>query len=478
MQKREPRVWQVRKGMDRRVRGGHPWVYSNELTSSPQGILPGEPIELRDVAGQFLAWGYGNPHSLIAFRSVSRNPGEQDATAFSGVFRKLLQACRLRDRAGWGGVSHRLCFGEADGLPGWVIDRYRHATQHPQGDAQTFVVQAHTAGAQAWSEDCERLLKSLQEAGAFPGVTWDQTSIILRNDVAVRKLEGIEVEPPRILKQAPGVNLQEVAIRVRSADSLRVAPLEFWVDLVGGQKTGFFLDQSANIEMALWRWLGRSHLNARLDPSGQPEPAALQSFGSAHPAGGVAARPIRILDLCCYVGQWSTQLVSALKQRGYGAIEVLAVDASAKALELASRNIRAQGAQVETLKADVLQGLADLPDQGFDFVIADPPALIKSRKDLPAGTRAYQKLLAQAFRLTAAEGHLVCCSCSGLLDAEAFAQVLSQAGRISRRVPRWLGQGSHASDHPILTAFPEGRYLKAWIGVFEAAPQPQGGTDV
>ncbi len=489
MQTRQAKIWQLRKGMDRRVRGGHPWVYSNELRDSPQGIVPGQAIELRDAAGKFVAHGYGNPHSLIAFRVVSRDPQEGDAVSFEGVLRKLKVAVRWRQELGWDRFSHRLCFGEADGLPGLVIDRYVHpegesaapgiipavnsrvneatafpAKQPSQGSrAQTFVVQAHTAGAHVWLSQIESLLYQLEQetwgAQVAPAV-WAKTSLVFRNDLAVRKLEGLQVEFPQIVKQAEGFDLRAICIQVRSADVLSDVSLPFWVDLVEGQKTGFFLDQSANIEQALLNWFGR-----------RPPAAGVFELG----LNFKGRRPVRILDLCCYVGQWSAQLTAALKRRGVDQIEVLAVDSSAKALALAQKNITTQGAECKTLKGDVLHCLAQLPgpseqegsvDPGFDFVIADPPALIKSRKDVPAGTRAYQKLMAQAYRLASANGRVVCCSCSGLLDPEAFAQVLTQASRVSGRVPRWMGQGGHASDHPLLPEFPEGRYLKAWVGGF------------
>lgn len=419
------KVWRLRRGMDRRFRSGHPWVYSNELEESPKGIEPGEWVELRDSSGKFLARGFGNPRSLISFRSLSRDPEALNLGSPEDLSEILIKAGKLRMRLGLGDVSHRLCFGEVDGIPGLVIDRYRIRS------GQVFVVQAHTAGADRLLplilDILERYVRAIQSQSE-----WGRTSVILRNDLSVRKLEGLLEQEPQVIQKAPGLELQRAQILVRSV--LGGEPIEFRVDLLEGQKTGFFLDQSANIELAALRL---KHL---------------------------AQSQIRILDLCCYVGQWGTQLARVFRTEG-SKVEVVAVDASAQALELARQNVESQGAKCETLKADVLKGLEHLPSQGFDIVISDPPALIKSRKDIPAGTHAYLQLATQAMRLVKADGGIVCCSCSALLEEESFTQVLSKAAYRNSTQVRWVGRGSQSPDHPILSEFPEGRYLKGWIGI-------------
>ncbi|MCM2278797.1 MAG: methyltransferase domain-containing protein [Oligoflexia bacterium] len=421
-------VWRLKSGADRRFRGGHPWVYSNELTESPKGILPGAPVELRDAAGKFLARGYGNPHSLIAFRAMSRREEQGDPTRPEAVVATLADAGRLRETLGLTGLSHRLSFGEADGLPGLVVDRFRLE------DAQVFVVQAHTAGADRISKSLPELLQ--EYAGTGPDrISWDRTAIVLRNDLSVRKLEGLDEEAPRIVKSVEGLDLANVRIRVASAGR-GDKPVSFAVDLVGGQKTGFFLDQAANIQLAARRLC---HLA---------------------PANG---RRVRILDLFCYVGQWGTQLARAFREAGRE-VEVVAMDASAQALERARQNIEAEGARCETVRADIMEGLASIGAGSFDLVIADPPALIKGRKDIPVGTHAYLQLNTQVFRIVRDGGAVVSCSCSGLLEEESFIQVLSKAAYRNRRPVRWIARGAQSADHPMLLEFPEGRYLKCWVG--------------
>jgi 23S rRNA (cytosine1962-C5)-methyltransferase len=412
--------WRLKSGFDRRFRAGHPWVYSNELTESPKGIAPGEPVTLSDAGGKFLARGYGNPHSLIAFRVLSRDPEGLDPLSVEGLRARILSARDLRATLGLESVSYRLMHGEADGIPGLVIDRYRLASGG--GNAQAFVIQAHTAGV-------DRVLPQVLEA-LEPLIAERPSAIVLRNDLSVRKLEGITEEPAKVEATLPGVDLARAEILVKSASGGE--PLRFSVDLVGGQKTGFFLDQAANIELAI---------------------ARLGNLGGGR-------TKIRALDLCTYVGQWGAQLA-----RAFPGLEVLAVDASDKALAQARENIERAGARCETLKGDVLRDLESLPAKGFDLVISDPPALIKSRKDVGAGTHAYLQLNTQAMRLLKRGGGIVSCSCSALLEEESFIETLGKAASRNRLDLRWVGRGAQSPDHPLRTEFPEGRYLKGWIGL-------------
>jgi 23S rRNA (cytosine1962-C5)-methyltransferase len=421
------KIWRLRAGADRRFRAGHPWVYSNELSESPKGVEPGAPVELHDASGKFLARGYGNPASLIAFRALTRDPSVEDPMSAEHLTRALLDAGRVRSQAGLATRSFRLCFGEADQLPGLIIDRYRTR------EGQVFVVQAHTAGAQGLTEHLAPALETVTRE--LTDTPWGKTSIVLRNDLGVRKLEGLTVEETPLLLKNAGHDLAQSTILVRSAADAG-QDLEFDVDLLGGQKTGFFLDQAANVHAAV-------HALQQLKPKGST---------------------IRILDLFCYVGQWSTQLAHALKQKGY-TVEAHVVDASASALERAKRNVERQGARCQVTRADILDALASFEAGSYDLVVCDPPALIKGRKDIPQGRHAYLQLNTQVFRLVAPQGAVVSCSCSALLEEEEFTAVLTKAAGRNQRAPRWLARGTQAPDHPMLTGFPEGRYLKAWIGI-------------
>lgn len=449
-------VWKLRKGLDRRFRAGHPWVYSNELLESPQGIEPGSAVELRDASGRFLARGYGNPKSLIAFRAISRDEENRDPLSSTFILEKLKQAWRLRVSLGLGQVSARVCYGEADGLPGLIIDRYVLEA------GQVWVVQAHTAGADRWVPSLLEILKAWGEEDQNLIFPWEKTAVVLRNDISVRKLEGLLEEAPRLLKEGTHPSLLESSLReakIKVSAVMGNIPLVFQVNLVEGQKTGFFLDQFANIQLAALRF---------------------QRFFAT---SGMSQ--IRILDLCCYVGQWGTQLARVFQESGLK-VHVVAVDASAQALAFAKQNIMnqeiqgtqaVQGAQgiqgtqgiqrvsCETWKADVLKDLGQISDQSFDIVISDPPALIKSRKDIPTGTHAYLQLATQVFRIVKKGGGVVCCSCSALLEEESFLEALSKGARRNSAQVSWVGRGAQSPDHPMWLEFPEGRYLKGWIGI-------------
>jgi 23S rRNA (cytosine1962-C5)-methyltransferase len=424
------KIWRLKRGSDRRVRAGHPWVYSNELQGSPKGIEPGEKVTLLDAGGKFLAHGYGNPASLIAFRVVSRDEAETDWDTVAGLMKRLSAAWNLRTALGANTskskTSFRWMFGEGDDFPGLVLDVYR--TGATLAEVKTIVVaQAHTAGVDRLIPN---LLQAIEEIAKPEGV-------VLRNDVSHRKQEGIPIEEPKVLGK---VNADGEWIRVRSADARAAEDtvVLFSVDLVRGQKTGFFLDQSENISQFLDLFL--------------------RSQAAAKKSG-----PLKILDLCCYVGQWSTQISAAAVARGLKT-EVLLVDASARALGFAKANVEKAGGKAEIFEADVLQDLPKLVDLEFDVVVCDPPALIPGRKDIPTGKPAYLKLNTEAFRLLGRGGWMITCSCSQLLEEEEFAHQVSKASLRNGKEMRWLARGTQALDHPLKLEFPEGKYLKMWIG--------------
>ena len=440
-------VWRVRRGMDRRFRSGHPWVYSNEIQDAMKGVMPGSLVELHDAGGRFLARGYGNPHSLIAFRALTRNPEDRNPMSEEFLLAVLRRAGELRASLGLQDLSHRLCYGEGDGLPGLVIDRFVLAGSSLR---QVFVVQAHTAGADTILGALQSVLKRYVEEVQAPknqAYSWDKTAILIRNDLAVRKMESLSEEEPKLLKAIDGLDLNHVEIIVPSVGS-HSSSMRFTVDLWGGQKTGFFLDQFNNIQVA-FRSL-HSSVISQLENQNR--------------------KVVRVLDLCCYVGQWSAQLTAALKELGYQT-EVTLVDASQKALDLAKKNVESQGAIVHVIKGNVLKDLESIPSQSFDWVISDPPAFIKSRKDIAVGTHAYLQLNTQVFRIMRDGGSVVCCSCSALLEEESFLQVFAKASQRNRVQIQWVARGFQSPDHPARAEFPEGRYLKGWMGISQSLDQ-------
>jgi 23S rRNA (cytosine1962-C5)-methyltransferase len=421
--------WLLKKGSEKKFRFGHPWVFSSELAQSPKGVELGGLVELRDFQGSPLAVGYGHPNSMISFRTLSLDAKEPIDAAF--FEKRFANAYRARVNAGVNQHSHRFIFAEGDFLPGLIIDRFLL-----DGGQQVFVLQSSTAG-------IDRLLPHILKAlEAFAGEAWPETSIVFANDSKSRALEGVEVQPKTVVKAAPGFKGEEAVI-VLQPPLETLPPTLMNVDFIGGQKTGFFLDQRSNVQIA-----------AR----------TVRQLARQAKAEG---RTLKVLDLFCYVGQWGAQLANVARAEGCD-IEVTLVDASAKALELAVKNVERAGGRAIAKKLDVVDALAsEIEKAAFDVVICDPPAFVKKKKDLPTGSQAYVKVNREAIRKTRPAGLFVSCSCSGLFNEEEFRAMLTKVATTAPRPVRWIARGSHGPDHPQRPEFPQGTYLKSWFGLID-----------
>jgi 23S rRNA (cytosine1962-C5)-methyltransferase len=306
---------------------------------------------------------------------------------------RLRVALSLRERL-YREPYYRLVYGESDGLPGLVLDRF--------GDI--VVAQSGTAGIDRLRTDIEAAVTKVVNARV----------IVWKNDSGARELEGLE---RGVQLAGEGEIPAEIAVREQG--------VEFVAPLADGQKTGWFYDQAANRER-LRRYL---------------------------PAGA------RVLDVCSYVGAWA---VTALKG---GAASATCVDSSATALDFVSRNARANGVEVETLKDDAFDALKALHDSGakFDVVILDPPAFAKRKKDAPQAQAAYRKLNQLALPLIDRDGLLVSCSCSYHMPADDLVTAIQTAARHSSRFVQVLELGGQSPDHPVHPAIPETRYLKSFF---------------
>ncbi len=389
------RVLILKRGEERRLAAGHLWVFSNEVDTARTPLTafqPGEAALLQTHRGAFLGHVYVNPHALICARILSRALDQPVDGAL--IERRLRAALALRERLGaTHGTSHcyRWVFGESDALPGLVLDRY----------GSLVVGQIATAG-------MEQLKQTI---AAAVRTVLDPAALFWKNDSAARELEH--------LPQGTEAAFGEVPPEVQVVE----AGLTFGAPLVGGQKTGWYYDQSAN----------RARL-ARYLTSGA-----------------------RVLDVCSYVGAWG---IAALR---HGAAQATCVDASQTALEFAEANAARNGLRLEPLRADAFEALKALIEQGrrFDVVILDPPAFIKRKKDSPKGQAAYRKLNQLALALLEEEGLLVSCSCSYHLAADELVAAVQAAARHGRRGVQILEFGGQSPDHPVHPAIPETRYLKA-----------------
>jgi 23S rRNA (cytosine1962-C5)-methyltransferase len=266
---------------------------------------------------------------------------------------------------------------------------------------EVLVVQITTAGMERMKADVVAALEKVVKPAA----------ILLRNDTGIRELEGLPLYTETALGAVPDVvEIEEHGLR-------------FQVPLSGGQKTGWFFDQYAN--------------RARLFPYVKQQ---------------------RVLDVCSYVGAWGVQAAA------HGAKDVTCVDSSATALEWAGKNAAANGVQLTLKEADAFDALKELREAGerFGAVVLDPPAFVKRRKDLAAGSEAYRRLNQLAMQVLERDGMLISCSCSHHMSGEDLLAAIQSAARHLGRDAQVLEQGMQAPDHPVHPAIPETAYLKAF----------------
>ena len=384
-------VLRLKRNEDRRLNAGHLWVFSNEVDAQQTPLpkfKPGDLVRVLSHNDRALGLAYVNPQSLICARLLGtwKIP---DAAWFAARIRIALA---LRERL-YAEPYYRLVYGEADGLPGLVVDRY---------GAQC-VVQIGTAG-------MERLKSQIQEAILQ---VLDCETLLFKNDGAARELEGL----PAYIEAAKG-GIDEYGSVVEEG-------LKFAMPLAAGQKTGWFFDQAANRR-------------------------ALRKYVRAG---------ARVLDVFSYVGAWG------IRAARDGAAEVICVDSSALALELAAKNAESNGLAIATRKGDafaVLEGLIGERAR-FDVVIVDPPAFAKRKKDLPKALAAYKRLNQLAMQLLAADGILVSCSCSYHVSAQDLEDAIAKAARGADKHVQLLEMGGQSPDHPVNPAIAETRYLKAYF---------------
>jgi 23S rRNA (cytosine1962-C5)-methyltransferase len=383
----------LRKGEDRRLRGGHLWVFSNEVDvkrSPLDGFAPGDPAWIVDAADKPLGIGYVNPNSLICARLVDRAGHALDRSL---IVHRLNVALALRNRC-HAEPFYRLMFGESDGLPGLTVDRFD----------DVLVAQATTAGIERLKgEITDALLKVLS-----PRV------LIWKNDSAARQLEGLADYVEVVHGEAPErVIVQEGGSR-------------FEVDVIGGQKTGWFYDQRANRDL-LRDWVGGA----------------------------------RVLDLFSYVGAWG------LRALEFGAAEATCVDSSADAVAAVRRNgeLNRVGDRLEAVQGDVFEFLkaARAERRRWDVVILDPPAFVKRRKDFRQGALAYRRINEMAMQVLNRDGLLVSASCSHHMSRVALLDAIQSGARHLDRQVQVLVQLQQAPDHPIHAAVAETEYLKGYL---------------
>jgi 23S rRNA (cytosine1962-C5)-methyltransferase len=379
----EPEVRVSRKGVDR-FRLGHPWIFRSDVTDTGQAT-PGATVRVLDGRGQFLGQAHYSAASQIALRMLGKSAGPIDIAA------RIAAAQQFRELVVTDSTAYRLVHAEADFLPGLIIDRY--------GDS--FALQALDQGMDL----------SIPEIVAALSSQFSPSAIVARNDAAVRSLE----ELPREVKLLAGELDGPVTIRMNG--------FQMEADLLGGQKTGVFLDQREN------------YLAASRYATGK----ALDCFTST---GGFALHLARTCE------------------------HVEAIDSSAAALAAAERNANANGISNVTFReADVFDLLSNYSSarRNFDTIVLDPPAFAKSRKQLDGAMRGYKDINLRALRLLPPGGILVTCSCSHHVSEAMLLEIVAEASLDTGRTLRVLERRTQAQDHPILLTVPETLYLKCLI---------------
>ncbi len=365
-------------------RKGHPWIYRTDLEEI-KDAAPGSIVSLATKNGKFLARGFYSDHSKIALRVISRSPEVIDAPFWE---KRLLSAFRYRQAVVQQTNAYRLIYGASDGIPSLVVDRY----------ANHFVLQTLTQGT-------ENLLPLFTEIILK---LFQPVSIILRNDVMVRDLEGLPREKKILFGECP----KEVQVFE--------GKIHYLADLWTGQKTGAYLDQREN------RLLGARFLRGA------------------------------VLDAFCYHGLFG--LHGARRASG-----VIGIDSSQEAIDRAKENASLNGLNnTEFHRGNVFDFLKAAVEEKrhFDGIILDPPPFAKSKENVDGASRGYKELNLRAMRLLNPGGVLVTSSCSYNLSESKFLEILRDCEKDSGSTCRIMERRGQSADHPVLLSFPESLYLK------------------
>jgi len=382
-------------GKERSLQRRHPWVFAGSVAQGKAD--PGETVRVEAADGRFLAWGAYSPGSQIRVRAWSFDEAERIDLAF--LERRIARAVALRARLPLASTGMRLVHGEADGLPGLVVDRY--------GD--TLSAQFLSAGVERWKAKIADLL--LAATGT--------RHLYERSDASARGLEGLTPQTGWLRVPAGEEAHTQATITEHG--------WQLTLDVAGGHKTGFYLDQRDN-RAAFARWV--------------------RQLGSQ-----------RVLNCFCYTGGFTLAALAG------GAAQVTSVDSSAPALERVQAHVRLNGhdeSRSECLDADVNQTLRQFLQTGrqFDAIVLDPPKFAPTAAHAERAARAYKDINRLALMLLAPGGLLFTFSCSGGISADLFHKIVAGAAADANVNGAIVERLSATPDHPTTMEFPEGEYLK------------------
>lgn len=386
----------LKKGEGRLLKSGGLWIYDNEIASVMGSYTDGDIVHVHDFDGYPLGKGYINSRSKIRIRLMTRQADQEIDEDFLRM--RLQNAWDYRKKT-VDTSSCRVVFGEADFLPGIVIDKF----------SDVLVVQSLALGIDRYKEMLVRLLKDIMAADGV-----DIRGVYERSDAKVRTQEGLE--------RIKGFIGEPFDTQVEIVEN----GVKYYVDVVDGQKTGFFLDQKYNRQ-------------------------AIRGL----------CQGAKVLDCFTHTGSF------ALNAGQAGAVSVLGLDASELAVDQARRNAALNGLSetVQFACVDVFDKLPELEQAGeqFDVVILDPPAFTKSRNSVKNAVKGYREINIRGMKLVKDGGYLATCSCSHFMDYELFTKTIGQAAKSAHKRLRQVEFRTQAPDHPILWAAGESYYLKFYI---------------
>lgn len=382
-----PEVAVTRKGQQR-IEQGHLWIYRSDIILKGKDPLPGSIVKVLSAKKEFLGQAFYSSLSQIALRMLTNSKETID----DNFWKKRLQtAFNLRNKVVNNAEAYRLLHGEADLIPSLVIDRYQNY----------FVIQTLSQGTDLLKDTWVKLLVELFQPEA----------IVERNDVKVRKLEGLSEQTGLLMGSLP----KELTVKQNS--------LAFYSDLLEGQKTGLFLDQREN------------HLTAKKYAQG------------------------KALDCFTFNGGFALNMAQT-------ANTVLAVDVSENAITQARKNANLNNiTNISFEVANVFDLLKSLDEQKelFDIIVLDPPAFAKNRGAVAAAIRGYKEINLRAIKLLKPGGILISCTCSYNVSEEVFLGIIQSAAIDAGRQLQLLEKRVQSRDHPILLSVPETYYLKCVI---------------
>ncbi len=446
----------LQKGRKKRLEQGHPWIYKNEIESVEGNPQPGDLVQVMNHQGRYLATGYYNPASQITVRAVSYREIEQMDQAFFAE--RFLSCLKHRERFLQDANAYRLVYGEADFLPGLIVDRFD----------DVLVIQLLTMGMDTRRKEIvDALVEVMNPRGIYE-----------RSDVPVRELEGLEQTKGPVYGECPRyVTVQENGLHIR-------------VDIEEGQKTGYFFDQRENrasIEPLMTGWGERSGITVQeIEEEGQTLKRPVNKSGKVveFPYWDGAT----VLECFSHTGSFT---LHACK---YGAKKVTCLDISQHAIDSARENVELNGfgdrvefvvddafqylrSQVKGLeerqkrsastsdKVDTSQKMTAGGGRTWDVVILDPPAFAKTKSAVKGACRGYKDINLHGMKLVNEGGYLVTASCSYHMRPDLFLETIQEAAADAGKILRLIEWRAAGKDHPQILGVDEGHYLK--FAIFE-----------